>query len=213
MGLKRFIQFGFLIFVALGFSSCLRFHAGVSKIEQVDAKPLVFPTNFKKALYKTNIHFWKKDFSGLMFFKQNNETEETRIVFMSEVGLKFFDFKLDKNGVFSVEYILDELNKPSLISVLEKDIKLILQKGYKQSKVKYFIEKQDGNYLERYKSDRYRLYYSFDKQTNMVSQIDFTGSVFKKIRMILKSREAKLPTEILIKHYGLRLQLKLRLIE
>ena len=191
----------------------MRYHSGLDVVSKSFDMPRVFPINYNKALYKTNIHFWKKDFSGLMFFKKNKEDKETRVVFMSELGLKYFDFKLTDAGVFSVEYILDELNKESLILVLEKDIRILLQNGNNREHVKFFRTSNEGEYVERSKTKRKRYYYFFNKDNQSVTHIDYTGSVFKKIKIDIVNNKDLMPENINIKHLGIRLRLTLRLIK
>ncbi|MCK5857168.1 MAG: hypothetical protein KAG64_06735 [Bacteroidales bacterium] len=202
-----------LIILSISLQSCFHYHAAFKQVEAVNVKPVVFSDSFEKALYKTNIQFLNKEYSGLMFFKRMNETHATRVVFMSEFGLKFFDFELLDNGEFSVKYILDELNRESLIGVLEQDIKLLFQTVQGPVERKYYFHENKAVYLEKYRLDKGRYYYFFDEKSTKISQIEFTGSVFKKIKIILGDYSNGLPKSIDIKHVNKALKLQLRLVK
>jgi len=173
----------------------------------------VFPEKFQKALYKTTIHFLNKDYSGMMFFKRMEVDQALRVVFMSEFGLKFFDFELNDNGDFQVKYILDELNKESLIGVLEQDIKLLFPTRHLEKDKKYYYRKRKQLYMEKYKQEKSCYYYFFDKNNKAVSKIEFSGSVFKKIKIDLSDYRDGIPNKIAIKHINLALRLNLKWIK
>lgn len=204
-----------IIFLLLSafLQSCIHFHAGYKSVQYNENKPLVFPMNFNKALYKTNIHFLNKDFSGLMLFKHMEDEHATRIVFMSEFGLKFFDFKLADNGAFSVEFIIDEMNKKSLVSILEKDLKLLFQKEVPPAETKYFYHKKQTAYMQKYKPKSGRNYYFFDKENKQISRIEYSGALFKKIKISLDNYQQSIPQSIDIKHINMALRLQLKLIK
>jgi len=204
-----------IIFLLLSafLQSCIHFHAGYKSVQYNEDKPLVFPKNFQKALYKTNIHFLNKDFSGLMLFKHMEADHATRIVFMSEFGLKYFDFKLADNGDFSVEFIIDEMNKESLVSILEKDIKLLFQKEEPQAETKYFYHKRQSAYMQKYKPESGRNYYFFYKENKQISRIEYSSALFKKIKISLDDYQQSIPQSIDIKHINMALRLQFKFVK
>ncbi|RUA30977.1 MAG: hypothetical protein DSY76_01880 [Bacteroidetes bacterium] len=199
------------IFVILGIllQSCIHYHASYrsSKLEVTD--PNVFPENFQKALYKTNIHLLNKDYSGIMFFKRMVDEQSVRMVFMSEFGLKYFDFELLDNGQFAVKYILDELNKESIVNVLEQDMKLLFPNKKQLSTSKLFYRKKTKTFMAKYRVEKGRYYYFFDEQTAAVSRIEYSGAVFKKIIIRLSDYSDKIAKTIDISHVNIALKLKL----
>ena len=203
------------IFLVLSISlqSCFHYHAAYKRVDYAENQIYVFPEKFQKALYKTNIHFLNKDYSGMMFFKRMEVDQSLRVVFMSEFGLKFFDFELRDNGDFQVKYILDELNKETLIGVLEQDIKLLFPTRHLEKGKKYYYRKRKQLYMEKYRVEKSRFYYFFDKNTKTVSRIEFSGSVFKKIKIDLSEYREGIPNQIDIKHINLALRLNLKWVK
>ena len=203
------------IFLVLSISlqSCFHYHAAYKRVDYTENQAHVFPFKFQKALYKTNIHFLNKDYSGMMFFKRMEVDQSLRVVFMSEFGLKFFDFELRDNGDFQVKYILDELNKETLIGVLEQDIKLLFPTSHLEKGKKYYYRRRKQLYMEKYRVEKSRFYYFFDKNTKTVSRIEFSGSVFKKIKIDLSEYREGIPNQIDIKHINLALRLNLKWVK
>lgn len=67
----------------------------------------------------------------------------TRVVFQNEMGFTFFDFEWSKTDSFQVNKVIDQLNKPALIKVLEKDMNLLLMKNINPQTEKIFIKNEE----------------------------------------------------------------------
>lgn len=205
--MKKVIDILFILGLVFVSQSCLRYHTGLRKVEDFSGVTTVFPDDFQKALYKSNIKFLNKDYSGLIFFKK--KAEETRMVFMSEFGLKFFDLKLDNNGEVTVEYIIDELNKESVVGVLSQDFRLLFYNLDKYDYEKYYLKKKEGIELRKQKIGKYRYYYYNWEGKQQISNIELSGSIFKKIEIKLEEYNVSVPGKITINHRGLPLRLDL----
>jgi len=201
-----------VLIISLSQQSCLRYHFGFSEQDESIEKIYIFPDHFVTGLYKTNIRFLRKEYSGLMFFKRSSDKKETRMVFMSEFGLKFFDFKLGDDGSFTVEYIINELNKKGLISVLEQDMRLLFSKSVGEE-ITYYKTKNEGIFVEKFKKGKERYYYFIDSEINKVSSIEYSGAIFNKIKVEIKDYKQDIPSLIDIKHINISLKLNLRLIK
>lgn len=70
-------------------------------------------------IYKAKINFGEKSFGGIFVVKKFGP-EHHRVVFTTELGNKLFDFSFIKNE-FRINFILSEMNKKILISLLKKD--------------------------------------------------------------------------------------------
>lgn len=210
--MKKYIYILFIFLIGLSEQSCLRHHVDFSKDDGVVNTVKVFPTEFLKGLYKTNIVFWGKDYSGLIFFKKYLENKETRMVFMSEFGLKLFDFKLDNNGEFTVEYIIEELNNDKFIKVLEQDMKLLFPVN-DVFKVKSYETKDENINAYKFKKDKKRYYYFINNNNEQVSKIEYSGSLFKNIKIGIDDYINDVPSYISIKHINIFLSLELKLIK
>jgi hypothetical protein len=77
------------------------------------------------AVYNTQVDVIGKHLSGLLAIKLLPDSS-TRLIFISEMGLTFFDFGFASDGHFTVYRILDQMNKKTVIKTLRKDFELIL---------------------------------------------------------------------------------------
>ena len=89
-------------------------------------------------VYKAKIHFGKHGFGGVLIIKKIKE-EVHRVVFITEFGIKIFDFEFLKDS-FRVNYIIDKMNKKYVLSALKNDYQLLISQ-YNISE-KQFVKKQ-----------------------------------------------------------------------
>lgn len=81
--------------------------------------------------YKTSIDILKNHLTGLLIVKKTDSLT-TRIVFVTELGMKMFDFEA-KDGQIHAVYVFDPLNKPVLIDALKRNFNnLLLLNAYRQ---------------------------------------------------------------------------------
>jgi hypothetical protein len=115
-------------------SSCLLLLAGCSSVYK-NLEPATgnfnhiykFRPQFSVVLYNAEINVTSHHLSGLLLMKIMPDSS-TRIVFSSEMGVKFFDFAFLKDGSFKVYYIIPQMNKGPVIKTLMKDFDLILMR-------------------------------------------------------------------------------------
>ncbi|MBC7694360.1 MAG: hypothetical protein H7141_02830 [Burkholderiales bacterium] len=84
--------------------------------------PVIKPTIVSK--YNASIDVLKNHLTGLLIIKQMDSVT-TRIVFVTELGMKMFDFEA-KNRKMNVIYVFEPLNKPQLIEVLKRNFNNML---------------------------------------------------------------------------------------
>jgi hypothetical protein len=75
--------------------------------------------------YDASIDVVGRHISGLMLVKALPDSS-IRVVFTSEMGLKFFDFEFKDQQVFNVKYVVPQLNKKVVIKTLRQDLSLVL---------------------------------------------------------------------------------------
>ena len=115
-------------------SSCLLLLAGCSSVYK-NLEPATgnfnhiykFRPRFSVVLYNAEINVTSHHLSGLLLMKIMPDSS-TRIVFSSEMGIKFFDFAFLKDGRFKVYYIIPQMNKGPVIKTLMKDFDLVLMR-------------------------------------------------------------------------------------
>lgn len=81
--------------------------------------------------YKTSIDVLKNHLTGLLVVKKTDSLT-TRIVFVTELGMKMFDFEA-RNQTIEAIYVFDPLNKPVLVDALKRNFNnLLLLNAYRQ---------------------------------------------------------------------------------
>lgn len=76
------------------------------------------------AKYKAEIDVLNKHFTGIIVLKRLN-TQSSRIVFVTELGMRMFDFSTER-GVVKTEYVFEAMNKPNVIQLLQESFGQIL---------------------------------------------------------------------------------------
>jgi predicted RNA binding protein YcfA (HicA-like mRNA interferase family) len=138
-------------------SSCLLLLAGCSSVYK-NLQPATgnfnhiykFRPQFSVVLYNAEINVTSHHLSGLLLMKIMPDSS-TRIVFSSEMGVKFFDFAFLKDGSFKVYYIIPQMNKGPVIKTLMKDFDLVLMR-------------QQGSHEQYILKDSAHLYYVLPQQ-------------------------------------------------
>lgn len=77
----------------------------------------------KASKFKATIDVLKRHLSGIIIVKQTDSVS-THIIFVTEIGMKMFDFEWKNNEMKSV-YVFEPLNKPTLIKALQSNFKSI----------------------------------------------------------------------------------------
>lgn len=77
--------------------------------------PILKETTASK--FKATIDILKNHLSGIIIVKQTDSVS-THIIFVTEIGMKMFDFEWKNNEMISV-YVFEPLNKPTLIKALQ----------------------------------------------------------------------------------------------
>lgn len=159
--------------VALALSACktsvkVTEYAGV-KLSQ----PWVFNKDFQKALYKTNLMLYGNELSGLTLVKKTGET--FRVVFMSEVGLKYLDMEFfGRNDSVVVHHLTSFLDKGNVEKMMINNYLLIFMTFTNKASFKDYQDKTTNSMIKEYRYKKHRIYYTYDKHFGQVSTIDNT---------------------------------------
>lgn len=87
-----------------------------------DVAPVIPASGLVK--YKASIDVLKNHLSGLLLVKETDSLTK-RLVFVTELGLKMFDFEA-QNGTINTVYVFDPLNKPVMIDALKRNFNHML---------------------------------------------------------------------------------------
>ncbi|MBS0026788.1 hypothetical protein ACTJJ0_01400 [Chitinophaga sp. 22321] len=121
----RYFLLSSILGLALLMGSCRSVYKGLQPVPGDVNCIRQFSPQFSSTLYSTQVDILKHHLSGLLFFKQMQDSS-IRIVFANEMGFKFFDFEFDKQGNFTKHYLLAKMNKKAVVKTLQQDFALVL---------------------------------------------------------------------------------------
>lgn len=89
------------------------------------SQPHVFSNSFQKGLYKSQLSVHGNILSGLILIKRTGES--FRVVFLSEIGIKYFDIEVSANQGedFIVHSIIDLLDRKPLTDFIEDTFRML----------------------------------------------------------------------------------------
>ena len=197
-----------LIFVVILFYSCsYPVRKGYKKTDYNQIQ--VLKPDFKKVVYRTSIDVYKNHFSGIMVIKRIEADNSYRIIFLSELGMKIFDFEFNNNlpEGFKIHQILEPINKKLLISTLRRDFELFLKIHPKKIKNETYISYK--SVIEKVKTKGFYNYYLFNNDSNYVTSITQKGWLFKKLEINNIGFSKSSPDTVNFKHKGIKLTINL----
>jgi len=141
----QIIAFSISILFTLFLPSCSpNYLKDYTKLENTDLiKPAVFDHNFKKVTYKTKFDLMGNQLSGILLIKQTKE-KEFRFVFVSEIGIKYFDLGIKplKEGYFETShYLMPALNRGNVEQILFDDFGKLIKPQYASPSQTFFRNK------------------------------------------------------------------------
>lgn len=105
------------------------------------ALPDIFDSTFKKANYLTHFEVFGNELSGITIIKKVEQTNTYHVVFISQIGLKYFDLEMtidqEADG-FKINYIMESLNRDFIVNALKDDFELL------------FIKKSNNRQIQLY---------------------------------------------------------------
>lgn len=175
-------------------------------IKDFEYKKILSDTS-KSYIYRAKINLYNKDFSGIIIIKPKQKKH--RIVFLNEIGMKFFDIELTENS-YKIHQIFDPLNKKMFIKLISSDFNFILMNDIKKEK-KFLIMKKNDNPALKLK--KHKEIYIFDKNT-LLPFYAFKYSIFRK-NIILDYSDFynDIPKHIKIKHKNIKFEMNLSFIK
>ncbi len=126
MGFRRikYLLFGFLVIFVITSCKVTGYHK-VPETPGIDSI-FIFSGDFTKALYSTDINIYGHNLTGLTLIKKTSDSY--RVVSMSEIGMKYFDFEfpLYEGGLVTKHYVMGVLDKKLLVNMIISDFRLLL---------------------------------------------------------------------------------------
>lgn len=149
-------------------------------------------------VYKAGITLQKKEFGGLFIVKKLGP-DKHRVVFTTEMGNKILDFSFDGER-FTVNYLLEEMNKKILVNILKRDFKTLITENLGILKA---FEKNNGEIFET-KNDKKRYYYFY--RNGQLEKIIRTSGKKEKTEYLFLGNTAE---KIMITHKNIPLHINL----
>jgi len=177
--------------------------------DSLQASPVEIDTT-GKLLYRSFIYTPKKSFSGLFLFKKM-AGKKTRIILLSEVGLRFMEFEYSDKEI-ELLYCVDFLNKNNIIKTFKKNILILLSDIHMVEKKRIFSDPGSSHHIFKTKLDEVgKCYYHF---TNKQMTRTIYGSLFNKTYMEYSDyNKNNIPRKIEISYTLIDLGFSLKLID
>lgn len=167
------------------------------------------PKITQTVLYSTQVDVLKHHFSGLLLFKPM-EDSSMRVVFASEMGLKFFDFEFAKDGTFTKHYILPKMDKKAVIKTLQKDFEMILMR---QDPATAEVLTDGENRYTAFPLKKGKIYYITSKDCSTFVRVE-NGSRRKPVVEAFLSRYTNgVPDSILVQHKNIKFNISSQRVE
>ncbi|MGV3461387.1 MAG: hypothetical protein ACO1N9_13140 [Flavobacterium sp.] len=180
--------------------------AGYTPVERVESKEVkvsYFTDANADYIYKAAIDVYGNNLGGILIIKKTG-TDSHRVAFTTEFGNKLFDFTFT-GDVFTVNYILEDLDRGMIKNTLRDDFKLLL-------KNLHTVENEYENTEEIvYKSKdgkRYNYLFLDKKAKHLVKLVNATKSK-EKVEITYANIKDSLAKNIIIAHKNIKLRIEL----
>lgn len=178
--------------------NCERVGLHDQKITSV-IKPLIV------SKYKTSIDILKNHLTGLLIIKQTDSVT-THIVFVTELGMKMFDFE-SKNGEVNAIYVFEPLNKPKLIDVLKRNFNNMLLLNIDDATSFYSCGNRHFPEIIYHKKEKDKWYYSGPNNGSTILNASLQETFHKRKRTskieYVYNVDTQTYSQIKCKQYGL----------
>ncbi len=179
-----------------------------SKAESVLPLSPIFEEITKAQVYRASMKFKDFDMGGQLVFRQM-EPNVFRIVLMSEIGIKFLDMELRPKERI-IHQVNDQLNRPIVLNLFEKDFRLLLMNDLDSYKTSYKKNEEFPIIYKLRKLGKGKRFYFNQIKDSRLSKIE-KASKFgnKKVRIQFEDYENDIPRKVTIQHFTIPLQLTL----
>jgi hypothetical protein len=163
-------------------------------------------------LLNTRIDMLNNHFSGLMVVKPLPNLEY-RVVFITEIGLKIWDFEFSPHKPVKVHYIMDALNRKKILKTLFQDIGLMLMTVTENEKPVVLRDRSTGELVFKYKERGLRYYYHNFTGTGRAANALVASRLIKKAKADFYSSDGFRIDSVKLAHYKVKLRIQLFRIE
>ncbi len=199
----RFLLISLFCFALTSCASYSKKNDFVSKSEnEIQIRNPYFAYSNKDYVYKANLTFYKKKFSGIIIVKKIADHNH-RVVYTTEMGNKIFDFSFIGDD-FTINHIIPEIDKKIILNTFQKDFYTLI-KEYALSE--HTFTKQD---LHIKKSQLWNEnHYYFFKNQQLLKIVRESGGK-EKVVYDFSGTSKHTSKNILITHKNIKFNIKLK---
>ena len=206
-----------LIFIVLtmNLSSCsYKHYKGFQLVSNTDVRlPAVFDSTFIKTTYLTRLKVFKHELSGITIIKKVKKTNTFHVVFMSQIGLKYFDLvvKMGKPADwFEINYIMESLNKEFIVKALQTDFQLLFAKYPNTIELQLYQHPENGSKEITVANNKEVSSYLTNPETQKISLIELKKGSSTQVTIGLEPYSSNHPHEFNInnKKAGIQFEYK-----
>lgn len=165
---------------------------------------------FTSQLYRANVEVIGKTLSGLLLIK-SMEDSSSRVVFMTETGLKFFDFTFGDRREFKVNFVMKKLNKKVVVNALRNDFELLLMRL--ENPPNSFVARMDGQWYHGFPKGPKINYYISDSLCTELYHAELASKRKKLVSAYLFKGVDSIPDSIFIQHFNFNFNIYLKKLE
>lgn len=192
----RYLLLNSLLLLML--ASCSSAYRGLQRADNDAATCLerFRPKIEQPVLYATQVDVLQHHLSGLLYFKPM-ENGSMRVVFMSEMGMKFFDFEFGKDGSFTKHYMLPKMDKKAVVKTLRKDFEMVLMR---QNAAQATVYTMNGQRYTAFDLPKGKIYYVTDGDCRELLRVE-NGSKRRPVAEAFMTHYRNgVPDSLLVRH-------------
>lgn len=162
-------------------------------------------------LFKSALSYKEHHFGGNLVIKAKG-ADNYRIVLMTEMGMKIFDFEFTPTD-FIVHHCIDALNRKIVLRIIENDMRLVLMNNIVGKKVTLLKNEAADSEVYKIKVGKRTHYYEKDLSRGRLQQIVQRSIRGNRVLVNFDYSESDVPKTILVSHYKMDLNMRLDLLK
>ncbi|WP_341835082.1 hypothetical protein WJU16_19470 [Chitinophaga pollutisoli] len=161
------------------------------------------------ALYSTQVDILQHHLSGLLYFRPM-DNGSMRVLFLSEVGMKFFDFEFTKDGDFIKHYMLPKMDRKAVVKTLRKDFDMVLMRRDPSSAETFSMA---GLHYISFRLPKGKIYYITDPACTELVRVENGSRRKPVVEATLRAYRNGVPDSIDIRHHAVKFNISLQRVE
>ncbi len=160
-------------------------------------------------VHRAEVEIYGRYFTGLLVIKAH-AAREYRVVFMSEMGVKFFDLLFKKDS-FELKHCMDKLDRKVVMSRIRKDLRLLLMPSIEDEQEGKCLERKPGS-IWKFDGGKDGTFY-YHLRNEQLEKGELVDGMMKKKKVVMRlswKKSEELPEQIVFEHQNIELQWRLK---